>query len=157
MVEINTTSAQGSDQVANVSCAAPEHNIIAGQYVDLIPTITRHATELYEAVGGQNNVALFSYMPYGPFEELQPFQDRISVFQSSRDPLFWTIRHRSSGKMLGWLSLLRIDTVNRVVEIGHIMYAPSLQRTTAATEAWYLLADKAVGIHLLRIVHRHRR
>lgn len=155
MEEMNTTSARGADRIPNVPCSTPQHSVISGRYVDLIPTDVSHAQELYEAVGGLGNAALFSYMPYGPFEELQSFQGRIAVFQSSTDPLFWTIRHRSSGKMLGWMSFLRIDAVNRVVEIGHIMYARQLQRTTAATEAWYLLGDKAVSSLPRAIVSKH--
>lgn len=133
------------DEVPSISCSPPVHEIIRGQYVELIPTEPHHAQELYQAVGGLNNAALYDYMPYGPFEELAAFQERIASFAVSNDPLFWTIRHLASGRFLGWLSLLRIDTANRVVEIGHIMYAPQLQRTTAATEAWYLLANKAVS------------
>jgi RimJ/RimL family protein N-acetyltransferase len=35
--------------------------------------------------------------------------------------------------------LMRIDSVNGVIEVGHIKYTPALQRTTAATEAMFLL------------------
>jgi RimJ/RimL family protein N-acetyltransferase len=36
---------------------------------------------------------------------------------------------------------MRIDAANGVAEVGHIWFGPSLQRTTAATEAIYLFAD----------------
>ena len=35
---------------------------------------------------------------------------------------------------------MRIDPANGVIEVGNILLAPSLQRTTAATEAMYLMA-----------------
>lgn len=41
------------------------------------------------------------------------------------------------------MSYLRITPEFGVIEIGHIWFAPQLQRTTAATEAIYLLARHA--------------
>lgn len=120
--------------------------MINGQHVELIPTEGAHAGELYDAVGGNEKAALFDYMPYGPFDDVQALQEQIRAFSDSKDPLFWTIRDLHTSQLLGWLSMLRIDLNNRVVEIGHITYSPQVQRTTAATEAWYLLANKAVRI-----------
>lgn len=134
--------------VPPVPCSPPRHEVVDGQYVQLIPTKAEHSEDLYRAVGGSENAALYDYMPYGPFDEIPALQERVAGFAESKDPLFWTIRDLASGKLVGWLSLLRIDATNRVVEIGHIMYSPQLQRTTAATEAWYLLANKAVRIWL---------
>lgn len=142
------------EDVAYVPCEPPVHETITGQYVDLIPASEAHAEQLYEAAGGSDKAALFDYMPYGPFSDLESLQERIAIFATSTDPLFWTIRLRSTGKLVGWISFLRIDTANRVVEIGHVLFSSQLQRTTAATEAWFLLANKAVcsGVTL----HRER-
>lgn len=41
---------------------------------------------------------------------------------------------------VGYISLMRIDAINRVVEIGSIMFSPVLQSTTASTEIIYLLS-----------------
>lgn len=135
-----------STDVLTRNCLPPRHERIEGRYVQLIPTDPSDADELYRVIGGSEHVGLFDYMPYGPFNEADELRDRVTAFSKSSDPLFWTIRHLNTGRFVGWLSLLRIDTANRVVEIGHIMYAPELQRTTAATEAWYLLARKAVSL-----------
>jgi RimJ/RimL family protein N-acetyltransferase len=40
----------------------------------------------------------------------------------------------------GYCSLMRIESAHRVIEVGNILYLPSLQRTVGATEAMYLLA-----------------
>lgn len=140
--------------VSPIACSPPSHEIIEGHYVTLIPTEAGHAEELWQVVGGSATAGLYDYMPYGPFHNAQDLIDRVAALASSADPLFWTIKHRDSAKLLGWLSLLRIDTANRVVEIGHILYAPQLQRTTAATEAWFLLANKAVSENSHNILHR---
>jgi RimJ/RimL family protein N-acetyltransferase len=35
---------------------------------------------------------------------------------------------------------MRMDPVNGVIEVGNVLFSPSLQRTPAATEAMYLMA-----------------
>ena len=50
---------------------------------------------------------------------------------------------RGSGAVRGFASYLRLDPPNGAVEIGSILYSPTLQRTTAATEAIYLMIRHA--------------
>jgi RimJ/RimL family protein N-acetyltransferase len=45
-----------------------------------------------------------------------------------------------SGRAVGIATLMEIRPAMRVVEVGHIVYSPALQRTPLATEAQYLLA-----------------
>jgi len=45
-----------------------------------------------------------------------------------------------SGRALGIVTLKEIRPAMRVIEIGHLVYSPALQRTPLATEAQYLLA-----------------
>ena len=54
-----------------------------------------------------------------------------------RKPLFFAIRDKETDKILGTFSLMRIDPKNRVLEMGRVIYAPALQKTSAATEAQY--------------------
>ena len=46
----------------------------------------------------------------------------------------------SAAKAAGWASYMRIEPAHGVVEVGNIMLSPALRRTTAATEAMYLMA-----------------
>src|SRR4029078_211400 len=41
---------------------------------------------------------------------------------------------------LGYFTLMEIRPQMRVIEVGHVMYSPELQRSPLATEAQYLLA-----------------
>ena len=43
---------------------------------------------------------------------------------------------------VGVASYLRIDPANGSIEVGHINYAPALQRTIAGTEAMYLMMKR---------------
>ena len=46
----------------------------------------------------------------------------------------------AQGRAVGIFTLMAIRPEHRVIEVGHVVYAPALQRTPLATEAQYLLA-----------------
>lgn len=127
----------------DIPCAFPEPETLTGSHVKLEPLQLEHADKLFKAIGGDHNADLFAYMFYGPYNKIESFRDQISKFASSKDPQFYTIFDLKSNQPLGYASLLRIDVTHRVIEIGHVMYSPSLQRTVAATEVQYLMACKA--------------
>ena len=56
----------------------------------------------------------------------------------SADPLFYAVRDLDTGQIGGMLSFLRIFPEAGSIELGHINFAPRLQRTRAATEAMML-------------------
>ena len=124
-------------------CVFPKHETIQGQRVKLLSLEAQHAEGLFQTVGGEQNGELYDYMPYGPFNDIESFRAHINTLSESRDPLFYTIADIKTGQLLGHLSLLRIDEKNRKIEIGHVLFAPSLRRTTEATEVLYLLANRA--------------
>src|SRR3954452_21556915 len=59
------------------------------------------------------------------------------------DPLFFAIVDRALGQPAGVASHLMIAPAGGSIEVGHIHYSPRLQRTPAATEAMYLLMERA--------------
>ncbi|MGO9340431.1 MAG: GNAT family N-acetyltransferase [Terracidiphilus sp.] len=46
----------------------------------------------------------------------------------------------STARAAGYASFMRMEPVHGVIEVGNILLSPVLQRTTAATEAMYLMA-----------------
>jgi RimJ/RimL family protein N-acetyltransferase len=60
--------------------------------------------------------------------------------ESGSAALFFALIPKSSASAAGYASYMRIDQANGVVEVGNILMTPALQRTTAATEAMYLMA-----------------
>jgi RimJ/RimL family protein N-acetyltransferase len=58
------------------------------------------------------------------------------------DPYSYAIVDRS-GQVMGVATLMEIRPAMRVIEVGHIVYSPALQRTPLGTEAQYLLARYA--------------
>jgi RimJ/RimL family protein N-acetyltransferase len=118
----------------------PPRAPMTGRLVRVEPIdVERHAADLHAANAADRDGRMWTYMAYGPFPALADYRAWMSRICLGEDPLFHAIVDRASGKALGVASYLRIDPGNGVIETGHIAYAPVLQRTTAATEAMYLM------------------
>jgi RimJ/RimL family protein N-acetyltransferase len=76
---------------------------------------------------------------YGPFPSWSSFSDWVAIRAQLEDPFSYAVLDRSGGA-IGIATLMEIRPATRVIEIGHIVYAPELQRTPLATEAQFLLA-----------------
>jgi RimJ/RimL family protein N-acetyltransferase len=122
----------------------PERAPLSGLRVVLEPLDPdRHAAALYEASSGPAAHGLWDYLPVGPFADLEAFAAWVRAAADSDDPLFYAVCAGAEGRPQGVCSFLRITPDQGTIEIGHIWFAPALQRTAAATEAIYLLAAHA--------------
>lgn len=99
----------------------------------------RHAADLHAANLQDTAGANWTYLAYGPFERLEDYRDWMTKTCLGDDPLFHAVIDRATGRAVGVASYLRIDPPAGVIEVGHINYAPPLQRTPASTEAMYLM------------------
>ncbi len=121
----------------------PERAAIQGETVRLEPIDpARHASDLFTTSAGAPS--LWDHLAYGPFESQAVFTGWLEERAASNDPLFYAVVDRASGKAQGMASLMRIKPEHGVIEVGHIWFAPILQRTRQATEAIYLLARYAL-------------
>jgi RimJ/RimL family protein N-acetyltransferase len=84
---------------------------------------------------------IWTYLPYGPYESADALRSRLAEIEGSDDPLFFAVVR--DGAPQGIASYLRITPEHGAIEIGHIWFGTPLQRTTAATEAIFLLARHA--------------
>jgi RimJ/RimL family protein N-acetyltransferase len=120
----------------------PDRTPLQGETVRLEPVDpAKHATDLFVASAGAPS--LWDHLAYGPFENQGVFTDWLKERAASSDPLFYAVVDRTSGQAQGMASLMRIKPEHGVIEVGHIWFAPVLQRTRQATEAIYLLAQYA--------------
>jgi RimJ/RimL family protein N-acetyltransferase len=87
--------------------------------------------------------SIWTYLPDGPYESPEQLERMFEWASRSKDPLYFALVPLPGERPLGIASYLRITPEVGVIEIGHIWFAPALQRTTAATEAIYLLARRA--------------
>ena len=110
---------------------------IAGHYVELeVLSAQKHAADLFQSFLGHDNI--WDYMPSGPFNSSSQFYRWVSEMTQSDDSLFYAIRNLSSRKWEG-IMLSENSAECWGIEVGHISFSPALQRTTAATEAIFLM------------------
>jgi RimJ/RimL family protein N-acetyltransferase len=123
----------------------PRGEPLIGRSVRLEPLDpSAHGKPLFNAShDGGAAEPLFRYLPYGPFAGFEDFKAWLDQRAASTDPLFFAILDRISGSPQGMASFLRMVPEQGVIEIGHIWFAPALQRTRAATAAIYLMARHA--------------
>ena len=118
----------------------PPRTAMDGRFCRLEPLDPgRHAADLLAANAEDRDGRNWTYLPYGPFARDNDYRQWLARFCRGDDPLFHAGVARDSGRAVGVASLMRIDPVNRVIEVGGINYSPRLQRRRAATEAMYLL------------------
>ena len=86
--------------------------------------------------------AIWTYLPDGPYEDAEQLRQMLAWAETAEDSLYFTLVSLE-GQPLGLASYQRITPEFGVIEIGHIWFGPPLQRTTAATEAIFLLARHA--------------
>lgn len=118
----------------------PPHRPMEGRFCRVEPLDPRrHAAELFAAYREDTEDRIWTYLPYGPFSTQESFEAWMKETCVGEDPLFHVIVDRRGEQALGVASYLRIDPAFGVIEIGHLNYAPRLQRTPAATEAMFLM------------------
>ena len=122
----------------------PPHEPMAGRYCRLEPLNAEfHAADLHRANGEDVSGAMWTYLSYGPFDSFEAYASWMRPLSRTADPLFFAVVDMAKGKAAGVASYLRVDPANGSIEVGHIAYAPSLQRTRAGTEAMYLMMRRA--------------
>ena len=121
---------------------APDGTALQGKYCRLEPLTKHHAPDLFAANSLDKEGRMWTYMSYGPFETLDAYQNWVDRASEGRDPLFYTILDEAI-KAVGVASYLRIAPPSGSLEVGHIAYSPLLQKTTAATEAMFLMMRHA--------------
>ncbi|HEX8065422.1 MAG TPA: GNAT family protein [Thermoleophilaceae bacterium] len=87
--------------------------------------------------------AIWTYLPDGPYRDAEHLRGMLAWAADSDDPLFHTVVGLPGERPLGMAAYLRIEPRHGTIEVGHIWFGAPLQRTTAATEAIYLLARHA--------------
>src|SRR5262245_13745795 len=127
-------------QVDATPARRPGPVTLPGRYGRVEPLAQHHDAALWKAVNGHDHV--WTYMSYGPFAGFPAFSEWLAGRVKLDDPYSYAIIDRS-GQAVGIATLMEIRPAMRVIEVGHIVYSPALQRTPLGTEAQYLLASYA--------------
>jgi RimJ/RimL family protein N-acetyltransferase len=122
----------------------PQPTVLTGRVVTLRPLdLPSQAEALYQGTHGPEKEDLWRYMSEGPFASQDEFNAAFDKKQRSVDPFFFAIVDNATGVPVGQASYLRIEPAHHVIEVGNIIFTPSLQRSCGATEAMYLMARHA--------------
>jgi RimJ/RimL family protein N-acetyltransferase len=117
---------------------------LRGRYVTLEPlNAERHAAALWKGVQGHDE--LWTWLPDGPYPTRAALRRALEEKQAAANAVFLAIVPVGTDAAAGYASYMRMDPSNGVVEVGNILLTPALQRTTAATEAMYLMAEHVFG------------
>ena len=125
----------------------PPREPIEGRFCRLEPLDPdRHAKPLFAAIVTEADEGSWTYLPYGPFPDLQSYRNWMDGYCRGDDPAFFAIIDRSDALPVGVASYLRIAPPSGSIEVGHIHYSPRLRRSPIATEAMYLLMQRAFAL-----------
>ncbi len=95
---------------------------------------------LFRGANGGEKDRAWTYLPNGPYADPAVFKADIAAKAKLNDALFFAILDNTTGEAVGHQAFHRIEPTHRVIEVGHILYTPAMQRTIGATEAQYLFA-----------------
>lgn len=111
---------------------------LVGRTCRIEPLRADHLESLYDALVERSSPSIWTYLAVGPFDRKEDLFGWLRDLND--DPA--SVPHAiclADGTPLGVASYLRLDGRNGTVEVGAIVLGERLQRTTAATEAMYLM------------------
>lgn len=117
----------------------PKRVPLTGRTVILEPLDAgKHTSDLFAMVDGHDE--LWDYMGDGPYADEESLRAALESRQHATDAVFFALIPTSLNRCTGYASFMRMDAANGVIEVGNILMSPAIQRSTAATEAMYLMA-----------------
>lgn len=118
-----------------------------GQFCSLEPLDPgQHAQSLFESNALDAEGRNWTYMSVGPFDALETYRAWLESLCSGDNPQVYAIVDGQTAKAVGLACYLRVNPNSGSIEVGNINFSPLLQRTPAATEAMYLMMDRAFGL-----------
>ena len=119
----------------------PERIPLDGRFCRLEPlNAAKHGDELFDAATASDAGDRFRWLPELPPANRDAFEPWLQTAEKSEDPLYFATIDKSTGKVEGRQTLMRIDEANGVIETGHIFWGGRISQTPVTTEAFYLFA-----------------
>ncbi|KAF9895319.1 hypothetical protein FE257_000223 [Aspergillus nanangensis] len=132
-------------QVTSPAAQLPCETTLNGRTVQLVRFNAKHADELYPHV---TTASLWQFLTVDPPKDEADFRTRALQLSTSPDPFYFAVIDQrqdkpTTGKAVGYLTLMRIVPEHLCVEIGSILFSPAMQKSVCSTEAVYLLLQYA--------------
>jgi RimJ/RimL family protein N-acetyltransferase len=122
-----------------VGAESPSRCTLTGAQVRLVPLSSTHVDELYDALCGPDDAGLWTYRPSPMPADRAGLGDLVAAAESDEPAVTFAIVPNAVESPRGMATLMRVDAAQGSIEVGSILFARSLQRTRAATEAMWLL------------------
>jgi RimJ/RimL family protein N-acetyltransferase len=125
---------------------APQPVTLQGRYVRVVPLDSVHYSDLFDAVCGPGDGALWTYRPIAmPTSLAMLWMHLAGLVDSPSNVTFALVplEGERAGRASGLVSLQRIDPAHGRVEVAGVLHGAGVQRTRAATEAIHLLMRHA--------------
>ncbi len=127
--------------------AVPSREAMQGRWCRLEPLdAERHARQLHDANALDTEGRNWTYLPYGPYDSFASYRTWVESVSQGADPLFFAIVDQDSAQAVGVASFMRIDPRSGSIEVGGLNFSPLLQRRPAATEAMFLMMQRAFDL-----------
>lgn len=118
----------------------PPHSAMEGRTCRVVPLDPAlHGADLFDAEADDPDGRNWTYLPTARPAGRDAYFTWLGAFTARGDRMLHAIVDRATNKALGVAAFLRIDPENGTIEVGHINFTSRLQRTTAATEAMFLM------------------
>lgn len=125
----------------------PPRQVLTGQWCRVEPLDPeQHAGELWTAYALDSDGKLWTYLPYGPFDDFASYKAWLTQVAQATDPQFYVIMDIATQRAVGVAAYMRIDPANGVIEVGHLCFSPLMQEKVIATEAMYLMMANAFDL-----------
>lgn len=119
--------------------SVPRPMVLRGRWGMLRPLeANRDAVRLFELTHDKYTAETWAEMKVGPFESLDAFRAHVDELVADSKRAFYAVV-ANDGDALGWLCLMEAQPPHKTVEVGYVLYSPVMQRSTLATEAFYLI------------------
>ncbi len=118
----------------------PARVALTGRSVRLEPVTADHADALYAALCGPDDGPLWTYRFHPAPAGVASMRDLLVAAAADESAVtFAIVPADDTERPAGLATLMRVDAAQGSIEVGSILFARSLQRTRAATEAMWLL------------------
>ncbi|NNF65386.1 MAG: GNAT family N-acetyltransferase, partial [Acidimicrobiia bacterium] len=122
----------------------PTRDVLVGERIELAPLdATLHAADLWAEFCTAPE-SLWTYMGIGPFSSSEALAYAVDHLARTRGWVPYALL--VDDLAVGFAAYLRIDPAIGSIEIGSIVFGPSLEKTAAATEALFLMIDHAFAL-----------
>lgn len=113
--------------------------VLPGHWGGLRPlNLERDVAGIYALTHAADCGRTWQEMKVGPFESQDDFGSHVAELVADPFRAFFAIVDRNDSA-LGWLCLMEASLAHRSIELGYVLFGTPLQRSTLATEAFFLI------------------